>query len=991
MIRKNILKIALIIFLAITANHSYGQTILYNQGFETDLQGYTHTPSQVPADDPGRQYFYRAEPSDTNIYERSSDGPYTNVTGSWLFVGSNPNTISGIGILSSGLIDVTGYENFELSIDFGAVPTDWDATDNLSVEYSRNNTDWSVLYNFAASGTNLPLDLVNNASGGSNTVNGATLTYALQTIVSNNFTGFGNSLYLRIVADSNSNYEAFALDNIILTGLLSSSSPRIGFDSATSAITETDATFNVLIPVTASNYDANQIDISVVVTGGTAEITDYTLNTTALSFSANGSQYISLDIHDDADLEDETIILTITETSAVTGLVLLQSTHTITITDNEIPTSLVEDFTNSNATASYNDNSFVGNNDITWTFVSSRDEDGDANVAGIDGKALMLRNLANNSKVTSSIISGGIGNFSVKLYKGFTGSGVRQVQLFINGVSKGTSIAFDDADDKDAYLFEVDNINVAGSVTIEIINTKSTQVIVDDITWTSYGSATVTWNGSSSSDWSTTGNWDTNTIPTASDNVIIPDVVTAPIISASTTATTNNLTITEPDGINITSGGSLIVNGTSSGNVTYNRIVDFIAGNTNGWYLVSSPISGETYNNAFANANDLATSGTKRGLATYNDAGALGSKWTYLEENDSNAGSFTSGFGYSVKRASTGSISFTGTINTADIPVTVTTSGKGHNLVGNPFTSFVNTATFLTENTGSLVSETIWLWNQGTGNYETQVTANSFMLAPAQGFFVKANANTNLNFAKTNQTTSTDTFQKSSKTEVHVIMTDGTNERFAKIYYLENASKGFDNGYDGETFGGIANSMDVFTQLLIDNEGKNYQIQSLPNSDYEKMVVPVGVIALSGKELSFSVETLNLPSDLKVFLEDRQLNKFSRLDELDSSYKVTLSEALNGIGRFYLHTSPSATLRLNSVALENLSIYKTSRNNLRIVGVSQGKSNVKMFNVLGKQVLNSSFNVVGVQDIKIPKLASGIYIVQLETESGKLNKKITLE
>ena len=49
----------------------------------------------------------------------------------------------------------------------------------------------------------------------------------------------------------------------------------------------------------------------------------------------------------------------------------------------------------------------------------------------------MLRRAASDSKITSSTISGGIGDFSVKLYKGFTGSGDRQVELFINGVSKG--------------------------------------------------------------------------------------------------------------------------------------------------------------------------------------------------------------------------------------------------------------------------------------------------------------------------------------------------------------------------------------------------------------------------------------------------------------------------------------------------------------------------------------------------------------------------
>ena len=33
-----------------------------------------------------------------------------------------------------------------------------------------------------------------------------------------------------------------------------------------------------------------------------------------------------------------------------------------------------------------------------------------------------------------------------------------------------------------------------------------------------------TWNGSSSTDWNTAANWSTNSVPTSSDDVIIPNV-----------------------------------------------------------------------------------------------------------------------------------------------------------------------------------------------------------------------------------------------------------------------------------------------------------------------------------------------------------------------------------------------------------------------------------------------------------------------------------
>ena len=144
-----------------------------------------------------------------------------------------------------------------------------------------------------------------------------------------------------------------------------------------------------------------------------------------------------------------------------------------------------ETFANSNATTSYADNSFVGENGITWTYVASRNANGDANGSGISLPALMLRRVSSGSKVTSSLISGGIGDFSVKLYKGFTGGGDRQVELFVNGVSRGTSTPFDDFSE---HIFTVSGINVTGDITIELVNTTSKQVIVDDITWTAASS-----------------------------------------------------------------------------------------------------------------------------------------------------------------------------------------------------------------------------------------------------------------------------------------------------------------------------------------------------------------------------------------------------------------------------------------------------------------------------------------------------------------------
>ena len=156
------------------------------------------------------------------------------------------------------------------------------------------------------------------------------------------------------------------------------------------------------------------------------------------------------------------------------------------------------------------------------------------------------------------------------------------------------------------------------------------------------------------------------------------------------------------------------------------------------------------------------------------------------------------------------------------------------------------------------------------------------------------------------------------------------------------------------------------------------------------MVVPVGVDALANAEITISAELNNFPANINVFLEDKLENTFTRLDAT-SNFSTTLSTNINNTGRFYLHTT-SASLSTGSVLNNNpISIYTTTRNNLRIVGIQNGTATVQLFNILGKQVVNMSFEGTGSNDIQLPALSNGVYIVQVKNETGTINKKVIIE
>ena len=464
------------------------------------------------------------------------------------------------------------------------------------------------------------------------------------------------------------------------------------------------------------------------------------------------------------------------------------------------------------------------------------------------------------------------------------------------------------------------------------------------------------------------------------------------------------------------SGASIIVNGSKSGNITYKRNLL-----TDSYFLVSPPVSGQDYDDTYVSTNGIAQSIT-------NNLNAIGpyttssNTWDYMTIGESNL-SFSSGVGYSVKRTTgtgAGEIPFTGEIagdlETQNGGVNFTLVydpnsepdgtdqylGYNWNLVGNPYPAYIKNSEFLTTNSNILA--TIWTWNSASGAYEDRVSNISdsgnanFPIAPGQGFFVRSSASGNINFPEANQyhqieIGNADTFERTTPlTSIKLIINNGSSyNRHCDVYYLDNVTLGFDYGYEGQIFGsGNPNSLAIYTQLLENNEGVNYQTQSLPNTNYESMVVPVGVDALANAEITISAELNNFPANVNVFLEDKLENTFTRLDAT-SNFSTTLSTNLDSTGRFYLHTT-SASLSTGSVLNNNpVSIFTTTRDNLRIVGIQNGSANVQLFNILGKQVVNISFEGTGSNDIHLPALSNGVYIVQVKNESGTINKKVVIE
>ena len=495
-----------------------------------------------------------------------------------------------------------------------------------------------------------------------------------------------------------------------------------------------------------------------------------------------------------------------------------------------------------------------------------------------------------------------------------------------------------------------------------------------------------TWSGAINNVWNTIGNWAENAVPLTTDVVFIPrDLTNYPTVSG-------DLTVSQ---LVIDSGSSFITSGTTNGGVTGGTTY-FADLNDENWHLVSSPVATQVMNTNWTAAAGIATGqGSNIAIGSYDNTTHDPSTgpWRYFTGTASN---FNNGQGYAMKKLSKGMFIFNGNLATYPKTINITQGAATHwNLIGNPATSYLDVNQFLTTNTTPLKDayEAVFVWNVETENYDALTDG---FIHPGQAFFVNSNvASTSVSVTAAMLSHQRNVvFYKSENVpspKIILNFTDGTTTKQTEINYLEGKTTGLDPRFDIGLFDGVASDVKIYTHLISQNEGIAFMKQALPNAGFETMVVPIGIKATAGKEITFTVNATNLPEGIFVFLEDKQNNTITRLDEANATYKVIISENTNTTGRFFLHTKSSGILSTEDVNLQNISIYKTANSTLKISGLSEGKSNIQLFSVLGKQVLNSNFEAKNSIELTLPKLAIGVYIVKLQHEKGSITKKIVLE
>jgi len=366
---------------------------------------------------------------------------------------------------------------------------------------------------------------------------------------------------------------------------------------------------------------------------------------------------------------------------------------------------------------------------------------------------------------------------------------------------------------------------------------------------------------------------------------------------------------------------SIIIGGTVTGNISYNRYVNSVG--TDKWDLIGPPVSEQSINSfVTANSSTLATNGATKAVGYYDNAD---NTWTnYTTSTIGGAGNFPLGKGFQMGTIAngTGILSFTGSPAASNqtqaiINNDAANSGAGTrwNLVANPFPSYIQgnanahaTNNFLTVNSDKLDDsyEAIYGYDaDGTGYTIYNNISDALLLSPGQGFMIASdNTNSdNISFTTDMRTiVGGDDFITSSRAmqdsyELILKLYEGDTEiDNTRFYFKEGLNLGLDPGYDAGHFNQSASLM---SRLVDEDKGVGFAVNAMGIENANNVVVPLVINREAGVEFRISIDTFDLSTGTKIYLEDNVNKTFTHLNEQDFQFKD--DDKLSGAGRFFVH------------------------------------------------------------------------------------------
>jgi len=458
---------------------------------------------------------------------------------------------------------------------------------------------------------------------------------------------------------------------------------------------------------------------------------------------------------------------------------------------------------------------------------------------------------------------------------------------------------------------------------------------------------------------------------------------------------------------------SLIVEGTIDTKVTYNRHVNQFANSgssTGSNDIISAPVTdvSQTFL-ALRTANTDIPSGIIGGVTSFLFGPFDNNENAYINyTNADDTSIIASGIGYrTASDTPTGStFEFVGNVETGTVTVPITIgSGSIFNTVGNPYPSYISLSSFLASNNSEFdgtssgvygydgsATDGFTIWNQAYS--DDNPTA---LIAPGQGFLVSSKVGGgNITFTPAMRSTGPgDDFilgrpNEQNLAHVKIQLSKETSLFNTDLYFNDNASLGMDFGYDSGIFNEATPDFAIYSHLVENNAGKDMAVQSVGFSDLNSVTIPLGINIGQGEQATISIFENKIPEDTTVILEDNVNNTFTNL--LEGDYSFTATTTLTETGRFYIHMSRGALSTTENI-LNGLEIYTNSNpKEIIIKGKLESKTILKLYDIQGRLVNTQLLNTKDAKhSLNVSNLLAGIYIVQLESDTGNRTQKVILK
>lgn len=462
------------------------------------------------------------------------------------------------------------------------------------------------------------------------------------------------------------------------------------------------------------------------------------------------------------------------------------------------------------------------------------------------------------------------------------------------------------------------------------------------------------------------------------------------------------------DGTPIPAGFSfgLPLNCTSTSNVSGNITVKKAGSSNLAFYNYwSTPVTGAGFNSirGFLNISTSNLYQYDPTLPTANVLPQLLAGWV----QPNTALPMTVGRGYINTNAA--NASFTGTANNGpyNVPVVVGANAD-FNLIGNPYPQGLSADAFIFANhnsgTGTMINA-VYFWTNPSSTPYSTTGADYVVYGPAigivggvnnpgavaafdvnkiipscQSFFTRAiNGGGNVTFNNSMRRDGTGSVFFEMPSDLQRIWIGARNMNGADneilLGFTSSATEQVDDLFEAEKFDGN-NELSFYTKIA----DKRYVIEALPSLT-NKRIIPLGLNANQIGEHTIKLNKVDqLDETSLIVLEDRLLGVFHNLRA--SNYVFNTTEAIEGLGRFYLHVSAPIKLETQAPTCEN------AVGSLTIDVPSTDVWNASLLNQNG--VLLSNF--VAESNYTINDLTSGNYTLSLTNTFGEtFNKSFEID